>query len=882
MKKLFLSLLLLCACITPAYAARPLTANMTTVVKQTSLKPITLVEMTFANTSTVHTAQENYTISGQLYKGIVKKISGSRDINESDFLYGIPIEAFDMELVNVTDAAIGTPISRKFDSNSAKSTTVKVYQWFDGEGLSTADKLLLFQGSIATYSYDETLFKCVVANELWKANSPVGTLIDLTTWPSAAPKAIGRPTNIVYGDCENVLTQNIVAGGADILAVALTDTATSITISHLPNAKRFPPGGTDFTIKIHNEEIRITNYVDATGVLTVAASGRGYNGTIATEHGVGRALWEVLASYDYLVADHAVKSIGDIFVNGSKVLTGATKVLTPKAKIQLSPDLILETGADNETVAPGLLHGDNNRTVRLYGRLETDYTTGSADCDVPSTTPTLGPVKSVTAYVRLYNHGVADTDLDITENGTGITLSYLDLTLPAGENTYVLPASAVTADMTWSTALSLQIFSSSQAITILEVYFDVTYDGTGVAPVNVEIVSAPIGVIAGTVPGYTHTLEVATDTETLGNIVGVSMHMTIRNEGTAKTFGVDVTNSNIDFAAEDITFIATTTWDIVAGASAFTATAPWAADLEADIDGTGLIIDNIYFRVLYQDPDYFKPGSVDMDGLTAADIEIGRRVTCDVEGYKTAGGALIDNPSEVQAHFIDTYSGGLTRKGTEFTNTSTATSSYKFAGVIRSHENFVDILARMAFESRVKIWDDGTQIRTAHMPGSWTATTTVPKAEIATGLKIIEANQNELVNKLFLRYNKDLGVLPDRASWFNLYNTSDATSITKYGTRERPELFLFEFVNDQTTAESVGAYYLASFKDARRYVQSTMFLDNLALEPYDVLNITHNATAINLASQKLLVLPPFGMQPGYREQDRMFGTKINFMLREVQ
>jgi len=861
-----------------------LTAAFIAAMADVTSQPVFLAEFYFA-TGTVYLASRNVTIGTQAYSGFIVSWDKEKRIDQGD-LFDIPIPSRKLKINNTGT----TPFSGNLKANSPQNTLVKTYLWFYGAGLGAADKAEIGRYYIEKPDWDGFTGDILLINELYRANKHIGTKIDPTTYPGAAPKAVGQPANIIYGPVKDVSVQCIVAGGADILAVAMTKTSTTITISKLPNAKRFPTSGA-FTVRIKDEQIRCSAYNDTTKVLTVTT--RGYNSTIANSYGVGQAVWEYLSSYDYLVADHPVVSIGDVRVNGSKVLTGATKILTPKAKVQLSPDLTLETSVNMETIESGLLFGDNTREIKLYGSIGSANSNSTLTSAVAPETVSLGPVKKVTAHLTIYNYDANATNLNISA-GSGMTMNFNGLTMNAGLNTYVLPASAVTAGMAWATALKLTAASSTCHRAILECYFVVTYDGTNVIPVSSIDIAAPIGILGVNGYGGSNYIGIATDTERLGNIVGISYSVNATNPGVAlnidSAYHADpLIFDNSAGGIGNINFTATTTWNLSYGASKITSTASWVNDIHCLLSGTGIIINDISFRVLYQDANYFKPSGVSLDGLNAAAIEIGSRISFDCDGqpddvsgtYTGTPNALITNPADVKRHFITVY-GGLTPDATRFNTARSAytAKSYTFGGVINDYPLFLDVLSSMMFQGRSMIWDSFGAVHILVLPDTVPASSNdLTKADILKDwesripmIRMQPVSKDKIINKIGLHYNR----VGDGSAWNEKYygfvpESSDAASITDYGVCERPEFYKCNFINDDAMAASLQAFVLDRYKS--RSVPDVPFktpLSNFDIEPGDFITVTDADVAIGLSTlTKLLVTeivlePPVQMQNGLK------------------
>jgi hypothetical protein len=77
-----------------------------------------------------------------------------------------------------------------------------------------------------------------------------------------------------------------------------------------------------------------------------------------------------------------------------------------------------------------------------------------------------------------------------------------------------------------------------------------------------------------------------------------------------------------------------------------------------------------------------------------------------------------------------------------------------------------------------------------------------------------------------------------REAYQAIVTVENAASITAYGEKEKPDLFLFDFIRDATMAADVAAFYLARYKDRKKVITMDLFLDNSELEFADAITVT--------------------------------------------
>lgn len=74
----------------------------------------------------------------------------------------------------------------------------------------------------------------------------------------------------------------------------------------------------------------------------------------------------------------------------------------------------------------------------------------------------------------------------------------------------------------------------------------------------------------------------------------------------------------------------------------------------------------------------------------------------------------------------------------------------------------------------------------------------------------------------------------DAASGLN----PDSASITRYGEKEKTELFMFDFIRLPAMAQDVAGFYLARYRDRKKVVSLEVFLDNTQMEFADAVTIS--------------------------------------------
>ena len=245
-----------------------------------------------------------------------------------------------------------------------------------------------------------------------------------------------------------------------------------------------------------------------------------------------------------------------------------------------------------------------------------------------------------------------------------------------------------------------------------------------------------------------------------------------------------------------------------------------------------------------------KTGTVSMNGNSAADTVIAGRILVDAQGYQDdasgtftgTANALIERPDHVMKHFLYTFLGWATANF--YTNAATqfSTKNYKFSALINEHENLTHWLRAFAIQSRCRFRFAAGLARLLWRPDSFTSQKTIA----ADMVKAIDSGDragapersirmtplDEVINKISVHYNKDWSKSGEDA-YKDVSEASDSTSISKYGEKQRAELFYFDFVTDSAMAQDLRDYYLGYYKNRKRLIEQTVFLDNADVEFMD-------------------------------------------------
>ncbi len=275
-------------------------------------------------------------------------------------------------LIANQDDLSGNRFSDALVQEQFDNAEIQVDQAFDG--LPLGDTLRVFKGIVQLPEDDFFDDEAVRLDLLDEGNaradldrlSPgrlhvqIGTLIDLTLFPTAAPGVVGRSQPVIYGSVKQAPCYPIEAGAWGRLEADITSISTSLSIDDDVQFANFPDTG---TLQIDGEQITYTTKTPATRTFA-GPLGRGANGTAAAAHTAKRAVWQLPASYKYLVADHACKAVSNVMVDGIIVpasyytlsLTGPTTV-TFTTKPRKVASLWGVANTDSHTHGTGVIAG---------------------------------------------------------------------------------------------------------------------------------------------------------------------------------------------------------------------------------------------------------------------------------------------------------------------------------------------------------------------------------------------------------------------------------------------------------------------------------------------------------------------------------------------
>ena len=291
----------------------------------------------------------------------------------------------------------------------------------------------------------------------------------------------------------------------------------------------------------------------------------------------------------------------------------------------------------------------------------------------------------------------------------------------------------------------------------------------------------------------------------------------------------------------------------------------------------------------------------------AFEIEYARRrlsftdnVTALVEGVKDDGSgtitgsadALIERPDHVFKWSLmnllsltgsDINSTSFTQAGTEFSGA--ISGGYKLAGIIQKKTEIKNLWLDWEKNCRAYFFWELGKARIQFRPLIEISLPFSPDKTITSSMVRIDASgrpvsrcertpNRNIVNSIDLRYKRQWS----NSEYALIENSSDSDSLARYGRREKPDDFEFDWTRTQAQAQDLVAFFLAQHKEPCDVLETELFLDNLEVERGDLLAIsppTHETSDL-----PALVLG-VGRTLGSGREGRMDSVPITVQLMKV-
>lgn len=720
--------------------SRTLSANQLVKVDRPYVQPVYLMKITPLSGNPMYFSDRNITYNSITYEAYLKNLD---TIGETIHNLG-GYDNFQLTLEFMNQEYRGNNyLIENFDDNVVEKRFVEIWKLFidTGETFGSDVSTKIFKGELGNpYDITELEFKIDVQSMLFgkSAKLPLDK-IDYADFPEADPDDVGKYRNIIYGSLKKVICPWTVAGWLSTLTADITSAQLSIVVSDSNGCPATP-----FTALVENEQVRVTGNTKATGTLVVT---RGYGGTSAVAHNKGVSIYHMRSDFQADVAQHPVKSIGDIFVEKDnewvRVISGATKYIntaghayirfSDKVKFEEKTNLVSSLGSEPH------LH-----TVNASAQYS------SKICIPTGATGGLNPTNAI----------------------------------DGNEDTYATEAAGSTLTCT---------FTETDFGTINKQYIHVLKRD---------------GFTSG------HVICGGTDFGTMS--AGAGWRRFVKMGGV------------------------------------------WTDNITVQAGLSGNQISEVYKEIEYT-PNAPTVNNTtltpSLSGNSLANIIIGDRVACDVEGYQDdvsgtytgTPNALIERPDHVRKHILIALLGfavGDLDLAGSWTTTGAQYNSrvYKFAFVV--HEvaiETMDLFQKMDQQTRTTMFESAGVFKLTFMLTSApTSQKTFDNNNIKGFFTFSKSEVADLRNKFIGHYFRDYTKFGDLGvEYQKILELTDATSISKYGTME--EDLEFSCVGDLVAmVDDVMDWILLEQKELKKLVSFTAFWDATLLESCDYFTVESN------------------------------------------
>ncbi|MGA2193083.1 MAG: hypothetical protein ABSG42_06880 [Nitrospirota bacterium] len=747
---------------------------------------------------------------------------------KAESISSIDLQELDLTLSNLG----GPPFSTLLESNNPEGTEVDLCLWF--EGMAYSNKEVMGRFIISSVDYSDSLVKLKLTCSFSQQNMMIGKAITRDDWPNADPEAIGKIESIVYGAPQGVPCIPVVAGAATTLVAEITaDQTDGIELTLSPLETPFPSSG---ILEIEGECISYSGIVDSvlSGVV------RGVSGTIPYWHRKGAHVLEPLSNFTYLAAGHPVNSIGNVYVDGIRVVSGITTNTNDagKATIVFS-DLYTLDKAVSLQVSKGS-HSHREPTWTGQGST-TDVNIWVASINPNWTQNELAGsafMDSTGSFFLITGNGPNYIEVMSIEGRTIAGGSYEGCVVNASVQNLFQDTVADMFDAPAAgtvTALCDADFTSFCAIVTSDGYVDTTRSLA--VPELGTIIGAKLCCMMGQ-GSYSGT---GRSTIMGGKFNGQYSQGGGNTMQAFKTY-IESYSGAVDWTDfENMTIRAT----YVGGGAASSCAEQWL---------------EVYY---VPDNGGSSPASgVALSGNSTADFVVGKYVTCDLDGYADdangtftgSPGGLVQNPADVIKHFLVTQLSVPQSEIKHSFDSARASLSeaipggYNFAGVIDRKADAFKLLEEISAQARLKLYHDGYEARLEFLTNDAPTTDkTIGNSSIGiSGLEIGRTKKSDVINTLDIYYERNFSKghtvkdFNSIASSSQLYPIGgDPTSVALYGQQSPTKQFLFDFILNSQAASDLRDFYITRFKDIKRVVTLTLFLDNFELEPGDIIDLDY-------------------------------------------
>jgi len=880
-------------------------------------EPVVLVRITFGG-STVYLTSRAGTYDGQVYEELLKEgltltmavdRLGRVERNSGDLVISNLPDASGARFSDLLADSVMDNCAIEIDQAFVGMAAGDWLPVFRGVGLlpeqgafddETFTLNLLDEGQPAT---PDTL-----GRQPNRIHEVLGTMVTAAEFPRADPDAVGSMQPEIYGAVQGSPCLAVDAGAADRLAGDIDSAVTIIPLSDDWMLALFPAAG---TVQIGDEQIYYTGkdfgartipitgannanpvvltsaghgLVTGDGVVITGATGgigdvwealngtwpvivlnpnaftvpvnsagwgalggtvvamtmavhltgctRGYATTTPDSHAAGAAVWEIKAEYSYLVARHGCRSVANVIVDG--VLQDPSIY-----SIDLSGPTLIKFAAKPATIVATIVHQQPSFSTAVVSEQSPGSISTTAEQSPGSISTT--SEQSPGSIATTAEHGHSTDTGSHTHTTADMCHEY--------QSSPSLPAQ-FTADQVFNFANT----PASSTSVNWHIYVDVisgTWQWKNGANV-VETLAQGDNFFTEASPGTQYTLKMAGAGTILIDVVERDLTRVGTGNANAAT-GVSTSRTGATAVAMAALTGATATQMVaLAGATASSMAALAGATASSMAGLAGATATSMSALNGSTAVSTSRTANVVLSG---ADVEVGKVVTCDVEGYQDDGSgtytgtpnALVTNPADQVAHIVGEQLGLDLSEYVDPVSFAAARAAFAAAGIradwgLYQPMDSAELLERIRWStaSRLFLGQDG-RFKMHVLPLGGTAAMTIDEPVDVLGpdhgggpIKVGRTRPIYLVNHIWLLYRKSvLG-----GTYWALIDVEDTTSQATYRTANTLTIEN-DFIRDDTAAAAIAARYLAFMKDVKWRATATAFaLPTLHLELCDPVGIT--------------------------------------------
>ncbi len=253
------------------------------------------------------TDRSGINIEGNDWYPLVKDMGNIDRLVSADRLTANSGTSLSVEVVNIPVDLFNNEqrFSHLFRNRPPEAATVKIYQWFAGEGLASSDFAAIFIARMGDpIAYDESTcsFDLVDISESYGSRI-LGNALKLEDYPDAPEDSVGKTKPIVIGTVEDAPGISVRKSQQTVLTSVALPGGTILTVA---STEKYPSSG---TLIVNDDEV---DYTSINSTQFLGCSG------INEFHYADDAVLEKVSDHRYLFSDPAypIKQISNVKVGG--------------------------------------------------------------------------------------------------------------------------------------------------------------------------------------------------------------------------------------------------------------------------------------------------------------------------------------------------------------------------------------------------------------------------------------------------------------------------------------------------------------------------------------------------------------------------------------